>query len=273
MKKWIVAFFVFFNVLPVGGQDLTYSQRPKHINLSLNKQYVITQIIRGTEYAGSGNINLFFDVELLTPKDTFKINACVKKVILQSTIANQTRVFDSEKLADSASEMSVFFKRILRSPILMDVSASKGEIIGLDTSKAVEFLATVQWENFFDDFSSSIFNYISVAEVGRDTLSSKKSEGFSEEINYLLDSTSGGNRFFSITGNRKTNDERQIAGSKVFQEYDFTLTGVIKVDIASHFVLSKKTIYSGKGSMVIGDKKNSVTLNQVIESVISFPVD
>lgn len=273
MKKWILAFFVFFNILPLCGQDVLSTPKTRYLNLSLNKQYVTTQIIRETEYAMSGSINLFFDVELVPKNDTFKINASIKKVILQSTIANQTRVFDSEKLEDSASEMSVFFKRMLRSPILMDVSASNGEIIALDTSKAIEFMATVQWENFFDDFSSSIFNYISVIEVGRNMLLSKKSEGFSEEINYLLDSTSGGNRFFSITGIRKTNAERQIAGTKVFQEYDFTLSGTIKVDAASHFVFSKKTIYSGRGSILIGDKKNPVTLNQVIESAISFPVD
>jgi hypothetical protein len=273
MKKSILALFILFIAPPLFGQDLITNSSPKNVHFSLNKKYEISQNIRGSMYVRSGSIFLFFLLHLVPQKDTLIVNASVKKVILQSTIANQTRIFDSQKIEDSTSEMSYFIKRLLESSISMNLSSIDGELISIDTSKAVRFLTLVQWDNFFDDFYSYIFNFTSFKAKGSNILCSKNFEGLSEEINYLLDSSGGTTAYLSFSGNRKTKVEKKIAGSDVLQEYDFSISGTMKVDTATHLVLSKKTNYTGKGSLVMGNKKDPVELNQIIESVISFPVD
>jgi hypothetical protein len=134
--------------------------------------------------------------------------------------------------------MTAYIKKILESPISMEISAINGEVISIDTSKAVRFLTNIPWENFFVDFSSSMFYFTSAKLSGKRAVISKKSEGISEKIHYLLDSAAGGNNYFSFSGDRKTNAKQLIAGTTVLSKSDFTLSGTMAVNTATHLVLS-----------------------------------
>jgi putative Holliday junction resolvase len=207
MKKLMSIFFVVFNVINAFGQNLLHITNSTNVDFSLRRQSVINGEIRGTAYSNSGSIFLFFRVELLSKNDTVTVNASVKKVMLESTISNQTRIYSSEKQEGLTSEMTAYIKKILESPISMDISAINGEVISVDTSKAVRFLTNVKWENFFDDFASSLFNFTTVKAHRKRALISKIKEGISEKIHYLLDSAAGGNNYFSFSGTRKINDK------------------------------------------------------------------
>lgn len=273
MKFWIGIFFIFFIVFPTFGQDLLYNTSSRYVDFSLSKQSVIHGEIRGSAYTNSGSIFLFFRIELLSKNDTVTVNASVKKVILESTISNQIRIYSSEKQEGLTSEMTGYIKKILESPISMDISAINGEIISIDTSKAVRFLTNIPWENFFVDFSSSIFYFTSAKLSGKRAVISKKSEGVSEKLHYLLDSAAGGNNYFSFSGDRKTNAKKLIAGTTVLSKSDFTLSGTMAVNTTTHLVLSKKTVYSGKGNYSFQEVKMPFEINEIIESKIDFRLE
>jgi hypothetical protein len=273
MKKLMSIFFVVFNVINTFGQNLLHITNSTNVDFSLRRQSVINGEIRGTAYSNSGSIFLFFRVELVSKSDTVSVNAYVKKVVIESTISNQTRIFSSEKLEGLTSEMTAYIKKILESPISMDISAITGEVISVDTSKAVRFLTNVKWENFFDDFASSLFNFTTVKAHRKRALISKIKEGISEKIHYLLDSAAGGNNYFSFSGNRKINDKLVIAGSTVLRQCEFSLLGTLTVDTATHLISSKKTVYSGRGNNIILEKKMPFEINEIIESKIDFRLE
>jgi len=263
-------FFVVFNVINAFGQNLLHITNPTNVNFSLRKQSVINGEIRGTAYSNSGSIFLFFKVDLVSKNDTVSVNASVKKVVIESTTLNQTRIFSSEKQEGLTSEMTAYIKKILESPISMDISAKNGEVISVDTSKAVRFLTNVKWENFFDDFASSLFNFTTVKAHRKRTLISKTKEGISQKIHYLLDSAAAGKSYFSFSGNRKINDKLVIAGSTVLRQCEFSLLGTLTVDTATHLISSKKTVYSGRGNNIIREKKMPFEIQEVVESKIDF---
>lgn len=266
-------FFVVIYIIPAFGQYLPQINNPTIVDFSLSKQSVINGKIRESAYTNSGSIFLFFRVELLSKNDTVTVNASVKKVMWESTTSNQTRIYSSENQEGLTSEMTAYIKKILESPISMDVSAINGEVISIDTAKAVRFLTNLPWENFFIDFSSSMFYFTSAKLSGKRAVISKKSEGISEKIYYLLDSAARGNYYFSFSGDRKTNANKLFAGTTVLSKSDFTLSGTMAVDTATHLVLSKKTVYSGKSNYSIREMKMPLEINEIIESKIDFRLE
>lgn len=268
MRKWLGVICILFNALFVVGQDSLYKSDIKRLALTFSKQTQFSEKINASVITTKGSISLFFDIELATKHDTITLNASIKKLSIESTIANKIRMLNSENPEDLSGESGLIIKSILASPVILKVSANNGQLIWFDTSKADRLLTFMPWENFIYDFASSIFTVANISNNQKQLVFSKKSDQISEQIHFLFDSTSAQIKYYSFSGSRTTNAEKMVAGISVIQQIDFNLEGSMQEDSLTRLLLNKKTIYSGKGNLIFGSRKNPIEVKQVIESKI-----